>query len=143
MAAARIAERLGVRHIRRKIDPGVELEEAQRRIGAGEKNGNDREAGLAPLPVEGEVALPLLPGPQAFGTDEHGNGAARGERLFQRLRPRLAGREVPAVEEDADAVLGQLARYPLHRRVVACRIAEEDVERARHPCLPFALSCLA
>ena len=71
------------------------------------------KAGLAPLPVEGQIPLPLLPRTEAVGAEEDGDGAAGGERLLQRLRPRLPGGEIPAVEEDADAVLAESARDAL------------------------------
>ena len=121
-------ERRFVRGARRQIDPGVELEEAQRRIGAGEQHRDDRKARLPPLPVERQIPLPLLPGAEAFGTEEDGDGAAGRERPLQRLRPRLSGGEIPAVEEDADAAIVQAPGDLRHRRMIDRVIAEEDVE---------------
>jgi hypothetical protein len=126
-------ERRLVRGARRQIDPGVEPEKSQRRIGGGEQHRDNRKAGLPPLPVERQIPLALLPRAEAFGAEEDGDGAAPGQRLLQSLRPRLPGGEVPAVEEDADAVPGERPRDALYCRMVARRIAEEDVERVRHP----------
>ena len=85
------------------------------------------------------MPLPLLPRAEAVGAEEDGDGAAGRERPFQRLRPRLPGGEIPAVEEDADAALVQTARDLRHRHMVDRVVAEEDVERARQTRPPFAL----
>jgi hypothetical protein len=49
---AQCLQRSIVRDPRRQIDPGVELEEAQGGIGAGEQHRDHREARLPPLPIE-------------------------------------------------------------------------------------------
>jgi hypothetical protein len=88
------------------------------------------------LPVERQIALPLLPRAEPFRAEEDGDGAAGRESLFQRLRPRLPGGEIPAIEEDADAALVQAPGDLRHRRVIDGVVAEEDVEGAPQPPSP-------
>ena len=97
-------------------------------VGARQQHGDDGEAGLPPLPVERQVPLPLLPWTDTVDAEENGHGVTGCEGALQRLRPRLPGGEIPAVEEDAQAALSQRTRNRLHRSVVAPVIAEEDVE---------------
>jgi hypothetical protein len=40
---------------------------------------------------------------------------------------------MPAIEEDPEAGVSKRTPHPLHRRVVAGRTAENNVERARKP----------
>jgi hypothetical protein len=111
-----------------EIHPGVKLEKAEAGIAPGQQHRDDRKARLARLPVQRQIPLPLLPRPEAIGTDEDGNRIARRQSVFERLRPRLSGREIPAIEKDAEAAFREIASYPFHCCVVAPRIAEEDVE---------------
>ncbi len=99
---------------------------------AGQQHRDDGKARLASLPVERQVLLPLLPGTEAFGAEEDGDGAAAAEGGFQRLRPRLAGRQIPAIEKDANAPVDQRPRDAFDRRMVAPVIAEEDVAGVLH-----------
>jgi hypothetical protein len=124
-------ERALIGGARRQIDPGVELEETQGGIGAGEQHRDHRKAGLASLTVEREVPLPLLPRAKALGTDKDGDRAAGCQRILQRQRPRLPGGEIPAVQKHTEAALMETARDLPHRRMINGVIAEEDVERAR------------
>jgi hypothetical protein len=77
-----------------------------------------------------------LPGAEAFSAEEDGDGAAAGEGGFQRLRPRLAGRQIPAIEKDANAPVDQCPGDALDRRIIAPVVAEEDVAGILHRPVP-------
>jgi hypothetical protein len=119
-----------------EVDPGVEAEEAQGRVlGARKDDRDDREGRVLGLAVEGLVLLALLPGTKAVGAEQHGHGAAVGEGILERLGPRAARGEIPAVEEDPEPVGVQGLGDALDHRLVGAAVAQEDVKgSAVHPC---------
>ena len=58
-----------------QVDPGVEREEAQGRVGARQQDGDDGDPGDG-LAVEGEVLLALLPAAHLAGAEEDDDGLA-------------------------------------------------------------------
>ena len=74
-----------------------------------------------------------MPGADAGRADEDRDGGALSERLLQRLLPRLAGDEVPFVEEGVQAgFFAQTARQDLDRRFVGAVVGEEDMVVSHH-----------
>ena len=83
------------------------------------------------LTVHREGPLALLPAAHAVGPEADGDGRQSRRCFSKRLLPGLAEAKVPAVEERADAALGQRSPELLHRVLVGPAVAEEDVERHR------------
>lgn len=106
-----------------EVDPGVELEKPEWRIGPRKQDGNDGEVRVSRLTVKRQVVLAELPWPEPVGADEHRHGPAAGKALLQGLGPTEPGDEVPAIEKDAQAAMHKRTRYALDRRVIAPVIA--------------------
>jgi hypothetical protein len=124
----------GVGKVGAQVDPGVELEEATRRIlDLGQEDGDHRKAAAGALrlglPVEGELDLTLLPRAEAHRTDEDGHRATAGDGLLQGGKPGLAGGEVVAVEEGGETSRLQVSLDAAHRCRVGAVVAQEDVSR--------------
>lgn len=118
-----------VRNVRRQIDPGIEREKTQRRIGARQQHRDDWEARLPLLAVKRQVLLPLLPGSKAIGAEENSDRLTGCQRPLQSLRPWLPRNEVPAIEEHAQAAPGQPAGDCFHCCVVAPVITKEYIKK--------------
>jgi hypothetical protein len=110
-----------------QIDPGIEAEEAERRIGAGQQDGNDGEAAILRLAVERALHLALLPAAHPERTEKDRRGGAFAEHFFQRGDPGLTRHQIPAIEKNLEAAAAQFARHHLDRVAVAPMIAYEQV----------------
>jgi hypothetical protein len=85
-------------------------EKAERGVGTGQEHRDDRKAGFLALTLKREIFLTLLPGAHLAGADAHGHRTTVREYTLQRLRPGLAGREIPAIEKDREALFVEPAR---------------------------------
>ena len=63
-----------------------------------------------------------------LGAGANGHRATARKRVFERVQPVGAGRQVPAVEEDPQTGFTQTLRQSLDQRVVTRLVAEKDIE---------------
>jgi hypothetical protein len=135
LAAHRRGERLeraGVPGPTAEVDPGLQPQEAERRVlGAGQQHRDDREGVLARLAVERDILLAPLPWTEPVGAKADGDRAAGAELPLEELGPGLAGDEVVAVQEDAEPAPAELLGQALDRRGVGPAVAEEHIEARR------------
>ena len=106
-----------------EIHPGVLPDEAQRGVRTGQHHRDDGEAGLFVLARERSELFALLPRAHVVRADEHRDRAAAIDQALQFLGPGLAGPEIPAVEENAQARRAQLVPDRLDQRRVARVVA--------------------
>jgi hypothetical protein len=115
-----------------EIYPGEAAEEAgevlfARLEGAREEDGDYPEGTVAHSHLQGRAHLLVLPGAETLGPQEHGAGAARVERLLQRLLPGVTRDKMPLVQERLDSRLPELPGELFHGRLVRVAVAQEDV----------------
>lgn len=110
-----------------QIDPGVLREETKGWIGPGKQHGYHRKCIIMSLTLQGKVLFPLLPRTHAMRSEHHRDGIASGNFLFQRLRPRSAGNEIPAIQKNAQTKCFQGPCQRFHCDVVLPVIAEKQV----------------
>ena len=117
-----------------QVDPGAGREEGRepaRVEGVGELGQEDEEeaeGAVGGCAAQGDPELLALPVADVVGPEEDGAGLRGGEPLGELLLPVPAGDEVPGVEPGLEAGALEVFREPLHRRLVAGVVGEEDVE---------------
>jgi len=114
-----------------EVDPGEAAEETGKLLlagllSAGQQDRDHAEPGIVDARLQRGPHLLVLPGTELLA-EEHRAGTALIEGLLQRFLPRLAGDEVPFVEERLEILSLKLPGEVFHGRLVGAGVAQEDV----------------